>query len=94
LYPLIGQISPDFPPSYACLGRKEQLSLCSLKEYPLGTGRLLASGEPVSKFGFDLWFVKFFFVQGWRVKAARYRKPLVVRTVAIRVVIYLFFLYI
>jgi hypothetical protein len=57
-------------PSYACLGRKEQLSLCSLKEYPLGTRRLLASGEPIFKFGFDLGFVKIIFrprfVVGWR----------------------------
>jgi hypothetical protein len=58
LYPLIGQLSPDFPPSYACLGRREQLSL---KEYPVGTGRLLARGEPISKFGFDLGFVKISF---------------------------------
>jgi hypothetical protein len=28
-----------------------------LEEYPLRTGRLLASGEPISKFGFDLGFV-------------------------------------
>jgi hypothetical protein len=69
LYALIGQLSPDFPPPYACLGRKEQLSLCSLKEYPFGTGRLLASGEPISKFGFNLGFVKILFrprfIVGW-----------------------------
>jgi hypothetical protein len=44
---------------------------------------LLASGERISKFGFDLGFV----VDG-RFKAARDRKPLGVRTVAIRVVIF------
>jgi hypothetical protein len=37
--------------------KKGNLSLCSLKEYPLGTGHLLTSGEPISKFGFDLGFV-------------------------------------
>jgi hypothetical protein len=51
------QLSRDPPPSCGCLGTKENLSLCSLKEYPLETGRLLASGEPISKFGFDLGFV-------------------------------------
>jgi hypothetical protein len=56
-YPLIAQLSCDPPPSYCCLGRKENLSLCSLKEYLLRAGRLLASGEPISKFGFDLGFV-------------------------------------
>jgi hypothetical protein len=62
LYPLIGQLSSDFLPSYACLGRKEQLSLGSLKEYPLGTGRLLANGEPISKFGFDLGLFRNYFL--------------------------------
>jgi hypothetical protein len=66
------KLSRDPLPTYGSLGRNENLSLCSLKEYPLGTGRLLASGEPISKFGFDLGFVinSFFFrirfVVGWR----------------------------
>jgi hypothetical protein len=56
-YPLITQLSFDSSPSYGRLGRKENLRLCSLKEYSLRTGGLLASGERISKFGVDLGFV-------------------------------------
>jgi hypothetical protein len=47
----IGERSPDLPPLYACLGRNEQLSLCSLEGFPLGVGLFLTSSEPISKFG-------------------------------------------
>jgi hypothetical protein len=52
-YPLLAQLSRDPPHSCGCLARKEKLTLCSLKRYPPGKVRLLASGEPISKFGFD-----------------------------------------
>jgi hypothetical protein len=60
-YSLIGQRPPDLPPLYACLGRNERLSLCSLEVYPLGVGRFITSGEPISKFDSGLWFVQILF---------------------------------
>jgi hypothetical protein len=49
---------------------------------------LLASGEPISKIGFDLGFVLNSLSLAGAVKTARDRKPLGVRTVAMRVVIF------
>jgi hypothetical protein len=58
---------------------EENFSLCSLKEYPLGTGRLLASGEPISKFGFGLGFVLNYFLYKVRRWLARSRLPAIER---------------
>jgi hypothetical protein len=93
-YPLIAQLSRDPPRSYPPLGRKEKFSLCSLKGYPLGKGRLLASGNrfPNSVSTWD--YFKFSFIQGsllvGGVKTARDRKPLGVRMVAMRVGIFFY----
>jgi hypothetical protein len=91
-YPLIAQLSRDPPPSCGCLARKEKLTLCSLKGYPLGKGRLLASGYRFPN-SVSTWVCfKFFFVQGSSlvggVRTARVRKLFGIRTVAMRVSIF------